>query len=75
MGAGSFVQALCCSPVQFVEGDRKLAYPFSCCVVDRIGDRRRDRDDADLSHAVDTEGLMISSGSSTKITLMSRTSR
>jgi hypothetical protein len=38
---------------QLVQGDRQIANTFAGRVIDRIGDRRRDPDDADLADALD----------------------
>ena len=62
------------SPPQFVERDRQIAHALAGRVIDRVGDRRRHADDADLAQPLMPSGLTMSSGSSTKMTSMSWTS-
>jgi len=59
---------------QLIERDRKVAHAFAGRVIDRVGDRCCNTDDADLAQALDAERVDDASGSSTKITLMSCTS-
>src|SRR6516225_5011732 len=42
---------------QFVERDRQIPHPFASRVVDRVGNRRRDTDNADLAQAFDPERI------------------
>ena len=44
-------------PLQFVQRDRQVAHALAGRVIDRIGDRRRDPDDADLADALDAERI------------------
>jgi len=43
------------SPPQLLERDREVAHAFAGRVIDRVGDRRRNTDDADLHQALDAQ--------------------
>jgi hypothetical protein len=45
------------SPLQLVQRDRQVAHALAGGVIDRVGDRRRDPDDADLANALDSERI------------------
>ena len=42
---------------QFIERDRQIAHAFAGRVIDRIGDRRGDADNADFADALDAERI------------------
>src|SRR5204862_5113298 len=45
------------SPLQFIERDRQVAYTLAGRVIDRVGDRRGDADDANLAQPLDAEWI------------------
>jgi len=43
--------------LQFVEGNRQIPHTLSGRVIDRVGDGRRNADDADLADAFDAQRI------------------
>jgi len=44
-------------PLQFIQRDRQVPHALPGCVIDRVGDRRRDADDANLAQSLDAEWI------------------
>jgi hypothetical protein len=73
IGPGVIAPWLWASPLQFIERDWQVAHVLAGRVVDRVSDCCRETANADFAKPLDADGLTMSFGSSTKMTLIPTT--